>query len=66
MENFKYMLFVGSGFSRGEGGPSWMELRDWGVYELTGHISRRLRNKAWDALVEHVFNFIYQKREVVL
>ena len=48
----KFMLFVGSGFSQGQGGPSWQGLRDIAVSELTGHLAKSGREGVWEQLAE--------------
>jgi hypothetical protein len=45
-----YVLFVGSGLSIGQGGPSWQELRKRAVHELIGHVSRASEKDAWREL----------------
>jgi len=48
------MLFVGSGFSQGQGGPSWERLRDLAVSELTGHLAKSGRERVWEQLTDRV------------
>jgi hypothetical protein len=47
-----FMLFVGSGFSIGQGGPSWKDLRDLAVSELTGHLAKSGRDTVWEQMAE--------------
>ena len=50
----RFMLFVGSGFSIGQGGPSWTELRDLAVSEIVGHLSKAGREEMWGKLTDVV------------
>lgn len=66
-KNQPFLLFIGCGFSIAAGSPSWTQLRDKAIHEITGHLSRQGINNAWTQICEQAIKSVPEKeREQLL